>query len=148
MKNQRGAALIPLTIASALLVSLSVVTMETVNNSDDVIKKAEQAKVEFAHGEINEQLELNQQVYIIDKYTGKYDKSLINYLKDKNFVNEDGVVQMSTLLGHRENRVPTGKGENETDIYKAEITPQNSIKIMYYDEKGESVEIGELFDDA
>ena len=146
MSNQKGSSLIPLAIATTLLVSFSLITVETVNDSSGVIKKAEDAKVQFAHGEINEQLELNEQVYYIEKYTGEYNKDLMEYLKEKDFVNEDGVVNMSTLLGHREDRVPTGKGnDGEKDIYKAESTPDNNIKIMYYDDNGESVQIGELY---
>ena len=146
MKNQKGMSLISLVIALALLLSISMVTVQAVSSSNDIINKAEETKINIAHGEINEQLELNHQTYYIEKLTGEYNGDLIDYLRDKGFINENGIVNMSLLLGKRENKVITGKGNDYKDIYKVESTANKDVKIVYYDQNGTPSQIGNLVD--
>ena len=145
MKNQKGISLISIIIAIVLLSSLSMVTIRTLNLSNEIINKAEEAVIKTAHGEINELLALNNQVYYIEKYTGEYDGNLIEYLKDKGFINENGVVNMPTLLGQKEAKIATGKGNNETDVYKVEANTEKDVKVIYYDKNGSAEQIGQLF---
>lgn len=142
MKNQKGMSLIALVIAIVLLISLSMLVVKAMEASDGIKEKALQAKVETEQAEIKEQLELNHQAYYIEKLTGEYNGDLVSYLEEKGFVDEEGVVNISTLLGKRENKVSTGKGSDGKNIYKLE--ENENTDIFYYDDNGAVEQIGEI----
>lgn len=143
MNYQKGTSLL---LASAIAVSLATVGSEVVDESHEIIEKAEEAKIQFSHSAVEEQLELSNQEYYIEKLTDGYDNNLFGFLKSKNLVDNEGVVNMTTLLRKKEDRIPTGKGSDGKDVYKVEKidSPDEDYKVMYYDENGESLEIGEF----
>ena len=142
MKNQKGMSLIALVIAIVLLVSLSMLVVKAMEASNGIKEKALQAKIETEQGAIKEELELNHQAYYIEKFTGEYSGDLVSYLEEKGFVNEDGVVNISTLLGKKGDKVSTGKGSDGKNIYKLE--ENENTDIFYYDDNGAVEQIGEI----
>ncbi len=152
MNNQRGGALVPIAVSTALLVTLVTVSADCLEeHAEEIIAKANEAQVTSGHCEIKERIELNHQAYYIDKLAGQYKGDLLDYLEEKGFTDDQGVVNTSTLLGRRDDDVSTGKGTEGKDVYKVEIdsSSQNApndkdYKIMYYDEKGEALQVGKI----
>ena len=72
-----------------------------------LLNKTIEAELEYAHSEVKEELELEEETYYMKKLNKEYSGDLLAYLKEKGDINEEGKVNISILL--KGNEIATGK---------------------------------------
>ena len=166
---QTGITLIALVITIIVLIILAMITIAMLTGPNGLLNKAAEARIENSHGEVRERLQLETNTYLSEKLEGKYSKDLLTYLQEKGFIEKDTNKVLIDNLSQGGKSIITGKGTGETDIYKleekteetgsatklastevvkiAETTSEDKeYSINYYDEKGNTKEIGILKD--
>ena len=94
------------------MISISMLT-----GPNGLLNKAVEAKIEYGHAEVKEVLELEEVVYHMKKSDREYSGDLLDYLKEKGYMNEEGKVNISILLNG--NEIATGKEKVPgKDFYK------------------------------
>ena len=167
MKN--GITLIALVITIIVLIILAMVTIAMLTGPNGLLNKSVEAKIENSHGEVRERLQLETNAYLSEKLEGKYTKDLLTYLQEHEFVEAESNKVLIDNLSQGGKSIVTGKGTEETDIYKLEekteetgsttklasteivkiaetTSKEKKYSINYYDEKGNIKEIGILKD--
>ena len=93
------------------------------SGDNGILKKATSAKAETIHSNVLEQMKFEVSAYTIDKNTGNYSNSLIDYLKGKNIISDISgeedkwLINITTLLGSNQS---IGKGTYPNDVYVLE----------------------------
>jgi len=91
------------------------------NNS--ILEQATRAKTKNTNANVLEQIQLEASAYTIDKNTGVYSNSLIDYLKSKSIISDISgeedkwLINVTTLLGSNQ---PKGNGTYPNDVYVLE----------------------------
>ena len=101
------------------------------NNS--ILEQATRAKTKNTHANVLEQLQLEASAYTIDKNTGVYSNSLIDYLKSKSIISDISgeedkwLINVTTLLGSNQ---PKGNGTYPNDVYVLEKQDSSTGSIV------------------
>ena len=169
-KSTNGITLIALVITIIVLIILAMVSIAMLTGPNGLLNKSVEAKIENAHGEVRERLQLETNAYLAEKLEGTYSGDLLTYLQEKGFVKEDGTTVDVAKLTDGTQTVTGNEKESGKDVYKIEekevstgdttklastevvkiaASEDSSVKeysINYYDESGNKKEIGLLID--
>ena len=138
-----------------------------------ILQQATNARTKTIHANVLEQMQIEASAYTVDKTTGKYLNSLIDYLKEKSIISDISeedkwLINVTILLGSNQSM---GKGTYPNDVYVLEkqdtsigsivntrvattmpirIATTNSKKVynvVYYgNSTGENITLGNLSD--
>ena len=149
---QAGITLIALVITIIVLIILAMVTIAMLIGPNGLLNKSVDAKIENAHGEVRERLQLEAQAYYSERLEKTYIGGLLTYLQEKkHYIDDNGKVIIGNLAKGEE--LPVGNGSGDEDIYKVEeITSTEEAtsngkkyEVNYYGKNGENkVTIGTL----
>ena len=146
------------------------------SGDNGLLNRTTEARERTIHANVLEQMQLEASAYTVDKSTGKYSDSLINYLKSKSIISDISgeedkwLINVTTLLGSNQSM---GNGTYPNDVYVLEkqststgsivntkvattipikiattTTSQVKYNVKYYgNNTSESLTLGNLFDD-
>ena len=146
------------------------------SGDNGILQQTTNARTRTIHANVLEQLQLEASAYTVDKTTGKYSNSLIDYLKSKLIISDISgeedkwLINVTTLLGSNQSM---GKGTYPNDVYilekqatstgsivntkvatttpiriSATTTSQVTYKVVYYgNDTSESINLGTLTDE-
>ena len=118
-----GITLIALVITIIVLFILAGIALSMLAGDNSVLQRATEARTNTIHANVLEQIQLEATAYRIDKATGKYSNSLIEYLKEKSIISDitgeedKWLINVETLLGAIQTM---GKGTYPNDVYVLE----------------------------
>ena len=174
-ENKKGITLIALVVTIIILLILAGISISMLSGDNGIIQQATKARTKTTHANVYEQMQLEANAYTIDKATGVYSNSLIDYLKGKYIISniageeEKWLINVTTLLGSNQSM---GKGTYPNDVYVLEkqdtsigsivntkvaatmtvkiattTTAQEAYKVIYYGNSiSDSMDIGILMD--
>lgn len=93
------------------------------SGDNGILQQTTNARTRTIHANVLEQMQLEASAYTVDKSTGKYSDSLINYLKSKSIISDISgeedkwLINVTTLLGSNQSM---GKGTYPNDVYVLE----------------------------
>ena len=123
MRNEKGITLIILMITVFILVTIVGVTVGTqLKNNGQVKEIVEATKTSFDDNVIDALL------IIQTKYVSK--SEYIEYLKNNNYIDEEGTIDVEKLLETKD--CEYGKGKNKNDVYLL----TEDLDVLYYDKEG------------
>lgn len=155
-QTNSGITLIALVITIIVLLILVGVTIAMLTGDNGILTRASQASEENTHATVYESLSLEVTNYYTEKNLGKTTDNLIDYLKSKNIIDDDMVINVNNLVKQKlllgngnltdgdyyrlEEVVETGKQSNEltkvasTGDIRVATTSDNTkqYKIVYY----------------
>ena len=146
------------------------------SGDNGILQQTTNARTKTIHASVLEQMQLEASAYTVDKTTGKYSNSLIDYLKSKLIISDISgeedkwLINVTTLLGSNQSM---GKGTYPNDVYilekqdtstgsvvntkvatttpiriAATSTSQVTYKVVYYgNDTSESINLGTLTDE-
>ena len=155
-KNDKGITLIALIITIIVMLLLVGVTLN-VALQGGLFGNAKEASLGQAHSMVMELLKTEEFTYLTEKESGKTTLALTDYLKEKGIITaeeEEGKykINVEVLLGTAGS---TGNGTDGKDIYTLEkangeeTSGENEgtkYDVKYYNNNGESEQVGELVD--
>ncbi len=167
-KGEKGITLIALVVTIVVLLILAGVTITFVLDDGGILNMAKEAALAQDNAQIADALQLEASNCFMENIGNNTSLSLIDYLKTKQIIDGNNVINVKNLLG---TELSTGKGtfENKKDIYvleengkvAANTTRLASIKmvqlaeesknvktysVVYYDKSGNGKVIGNLND--
>ena len=129
-KGEKGITLIALVITIIILLILAAVTIAALSGDNGILSNAARARIEQSHSSVVEEISLQYNEYVIHLYTsdsgeteevakiastqivqipGEENKVLaetettfLDFLLDKGYINEQGVVNVEKLLGQKQ----------------------------------------------
>ncbi len=118
IKNN-GITLIALVITIIVLLILAGVSIAMLTGDNGILTQASNAKTQQEYSSVVEGVSLSASEYTTEKQTNQIstDKSFLDWLKDKGYINDANEIQIATLLGQE---LSTGKGSGTSDVYKIE----------------------------
>ncbi len=155
-QKSKGITLIALVITIIVLLILAGVTIAALAGPNGIITNSVNAKIEYGHSKVTEAIILEWSNYQIEINTSDTDKenakiastekiiipaniknnlangtgeTFIDYLKNKGYINEEGIVNVSNLLNET---LSTGNGTGTTDVYKIE-SEIGKYTLKYYE---------------
>ena len=136
-KNERGITLIALVVTIVVLLILAGVSISMLTGENGIITQANKANEENAHSSIYEALQLETADYNLEKQQGKDVGDLIDFIKGKNKIDGNSVVNVKELVGKS---ISFGNGNiTDGDYYKIEETIEENgqiqYKVVYYGNK-------------
>ena len=120
---------------------MSAISIKMITGENGTLNKASESRIERAHSETYERLALENQAYYALVMYDNYNGTVIDYLEELNYIEEDGKVNMRKLLDNH--LLATGNGKEGKDIYKVEEKKAKEgelskhYNLNYYDENGE-----------
>ncbi len=167
MKEEKGITLIALVVTIVVLLILAGTSIAMLAGDNGIIEQAKNAKTETTHKGVYEAIELKAAEYTTEKQTGKYTKTLIDYLTDKEIISTKGgidgyIINVEKLMGEKQ-RYGNGT-DGKTDVYKleestsgmsslkkvadigdlkiAEASKNKTYKVLYCETEDKKIEIG------
>ena len=156
-QKNKGITLIALVITIIVLLILAGVTIATLLGDNGVLTKATEAKNEQADATVEEAIKLawNEYQMMLNEPTGKNESgtkiastskvkiqgpmTFWQFLEEeKHYINEQGVIDVKTLVGETLSR---GNGTDGKDVYKIEETENNGYVLVYCDENNNRKEL-------
>ena len=131
-KEKSGITLISLVVTIVVLLILAGVSINLILGENGIISKANLAVVMTENSTVLEAIKLKTTYYYM---SSQNDIKLA--LKNDSLINEDGVVDTSTLLGHS---LKTGNGSGNKDVY---VVEENNL--YYYEKDGTKKDLGILW---
>ena len=123
MKNEKGITLITLMITLFVLLTIVGVTVGTqLSKNGQVREIVEITKKSFDDNVVDALL------IIQTNYVSK--SEYIEYLKNNNYIDKDGIINVEKLLEAKD--CEYGKGNNKNDVY---LLTQD-LNVLYYDKEG------------
>lgn len=154
-KNETGITLIALIITIIILLILAGVTLSLVIGDNGLINNANTTKLNTEYAKVDEAINLEFADYTTKKNMEEnYCRVFIEFLQQKEVVNEDNIINISKILG---DKMSTGNGSGSSDVYKLEkVTEENEdadmqnikYKLVYYDKNNNATEIGNIEENA
>ena len=180
MKNNRktsaGITLIALVVTIIVLLILAGISIMMLTGDNGILQQTTNARTRTIHANVLEQIQLEALAYTVDKNTGNYSNSLIDYLKGKSIISDISgeetkwLINVTTLLGSNPSM---GKGIYPNDVYVLEeqdtstgsivdtkvatkipikiaatSTTQITYKVLYYgNDTNENLVLGSLIDE-
>lgn len=159
--NNKGITLIALIITIIVLLILAGVSISTIIGDNGVLSQANKSKIETNHSTVKEFIDIEASSFSIEKQTGEYSGTVLNYLMENGIIDENNIINVEKLLGKT---LSTGNRSGTSDVYKiieagtvsgssvTDITKmENKIyKIVYYpsdyQDENDIVDLGELYD--
>lgn len=161
--SNKGITLIALVITIIVLLILAGVSIATLTGENGVLTKATKAKEQQSHAQVKEAISLAYTEYQMMLSTGSKEEvkplakvasrevtkiaqttsqnkipgTFMEFLQEKKYINESGVVKTEELLG---SKAALGNGSGDKDVYKIE-EQENKWVLNYYDTKGEAEEL-------
>ena len=119
MKNKtRGITLIALVVTIVVLLILAAVSISMLTGENGIIIRANQASKENTHATVYESLLLEVTNYYTEKNLENTTDNLIDYLKNKNIMDDNMVINVNNLV---KQTLSLGKGNlTDGDYYKLE----------------------------
>lgn len=119
MKNKtRGITLIALVVTIVVLLILAAVSISMLTGENGIIIRANQASKENTHATVYESLLLEVTNYYTEKNLENTTDNLIDYLKNKNIIDDNMVINVNNLV---KQTLSLGKGNlTDGDYYKLE----------------------------
>ena len=121
--NEKAITLIALVITIIVLLILAGISISMLSGDNSILQKATDAKTSTIHANVLEQMQLEASAYTVNKTTGNYSNSLIDYLKGKSIISDISgeedkwLINVTTLLGSNQSM---GKGTYPNDVYVLE----------------------------
>lgn len=131
--KEKGITLIALVITIIVLLILAGISISMLSGNNSILEQATRAKTKNTHANVLEQLQLEASAYTIDKNTGVYSNSLIDYLKSKSIISDISgeedkwLINVTTLLGSNQ---PKGNGTYPNDVYVLEKQDSSTGSIV------------------
>ena len=129
-----GITLIALVITIIVLLILAGISISMLSGDNSILQQSTNAKTKTMHATVFEHMQLEANAYTIDKTTGTYSKTLIDYLKDeKSIISEiDGeenkwLIDVTKLLGSNQQM---GVGTYPNDVYVLEKQDTSTGNIL------------------
>ena len=176
LKTSNGITLIALVITIIVLLILAGISISMLSGDNGILQQTTTARTRTIHANVLEQMQLEASAYTVDKTTGNYSNSLIDYLKSKSIISDISgeedkwLINVTTLLGSNQSM---GKGTYPNDVYVLEkqdtstgnivntrvattipikiastSTNQVTYIVKYYgNTNSENLTLGNLFDD-
>ena len=151
LSERQGITLIALVITIIVLLILAGVSIAMLTGENGILTQANNAKLQTEYSDVTEAMSLAVSEYTLEKQTNTEtaQKSFVDWLKDKGYINASNEIQTAILLGKE---LSTGKGSGTTDVYKLEEVTETAklasniqvtateeekkYEIVYYDKKG------------
>ena len=132
LKNKSGITLIALVVTIIVLLILAGISIQMLTGDNGILNRAGEARSKTIHANVLEQMQLEANAYIIDKTTGTYSNTLIDYLKLKSIISDISgeenkwKIDVTTLLGSNQSM---GNGTYPNDVYTLEqqIPPEGNV---------------------
>ena len=121
--NEKAITLIALVITIIVLLILAGISISMLSGDNGILQQTTNARTRTIHANVLEQMQLEASVYTVDKSTGKYSNSLIDYLKGKSIISDISgeedkwLINVTTLLGSNQSM---GMGTYPNDVYVLE----------------------------
>ena len=146
--NNSGITLIALVITVIVLLILAGISISMLSGDNSILQQTTTAKTRTIHVNVLEQMQLEAPAYTVDKTTGKYSNSLIDYLKSKSIISDISgeedmwLINVTTLLGSN----PTDGQTYAIGTFEGEHVYQIVVMNHYYiyDSLGNFINDGEL----
>ena len=135
--NARGITLIALVITIIVLLILAGVTIATLTGENGILTKASEATIENCHATVKDSISLVYNEYQIELNTSESASDFFDFLKRKNYIQDDGTIRVKDLTGET---LSLGNGIDGKDIYIIE-EDTNSYILKYYDEEADPEEL-------
>ena len=139
-KKEKGITLIALVVTIVVLLILAGISISMLTGENGVITQANKSSVKNDNGTVAEALKLKISQYLMDNQIDE--QSTLQRLKDDNIINEAQEINIKELLGEK---LKTGNGANNKDVYVIEKNETGEYELFYYDKKQNSTNIGYLF---
>ena len=123
LKASNGITLIALVITIIVLLILAGISISMLSGDNGILQQTTNARTRTIHANVIEQMQLEASAYTVDKSTGKYSDSLIDYLKSKSIISDISgeedkwLINVTTLLGSNQSM---GSGTYPNDVYVLE----------------------------
>lgn len=123
MKASNGITLIALVITIIVLLILAGISISMLSGDNGILQQTTTARTRTIHANVLEQMQLEASAYTVDKTTGNYSNSLIDYLKSKSIISDISgeedkwLINVTTLLGSNQSM---GNGTYPNDVYVLE----------------------------
>lgn len=128
----RGITLIALVVTIVVLLILAGVSLNLVIGNNGIITKAGETKTAQSHAQVRDAIMLAYGEYQVNMYASSSQQTFLELLQDKGYTDENGTVNVETLLGKKLN---LGNGSNDTDVYRVEEVDDN-YELNYYEKDG------------
>lgn len=121
--NEKAITLIALVITIIVLLILAGISISMLSGDDGILQQTTAARTKTIHANVLEQMQLEASAYTVDKTTGNYSNSLIDYLKGKSIISDISgeedkwLINVTTLLGSNQSM---GMGTYPNDVYVLE----------------------------
>ena len=155
IRKQKGITLIALVITIIVLLILAGVSIAMLTGQNGILTQASNAKIETEKADVEEGISLSVSEFRLGQETNEIpnDKSFIDWLKDKGYIDNNYTLQPTNILGKD---ISTGKGETtgKIDVYKleevtesakiasttkvaaVEVEEEKEYEVVYYDKNG------------
>ena len=86
--NEKAITLIALVITIIVLLILAGISILMLSGDNGILQQTTTARTRTIHANVLEQMQLEASAYTVDKTTGKFSDSLIDYLKSKSIISD------------------------------------------------------------
>ena len=130
--NEKAITLIALVITIIVLLILAGISISMLSGDNGILQQTTNARTRTIHANVLEQMQLEASAYTVDKTTGKYSNSLIDYLKLKSIISDISgeedkwLINVTTLLGSSQS-MGTGTYPNDVYVLEKQATSTGSI---------------------
>lgn len=139
-EKNKGITLIALVVTVVVLLILAGITISLIFGEDSIFETANKSKIDTIHAKVYDTIGTMSQDYYIKSQAGLATSStLLDYLKSKQIIGENNVVNTEKLFGKKET---LGNGTLDTgDVYvieKEETSDKTKYKLVYYEKNNET----------
>lgn len=129
LKRNKGITLIALVVTIIVLLILAGISIMMLAGQNGILNRAKNATEEQTHGAMNETIGLRFTEYMTEQRIDGLTDDFITYMKNKGYVDDNGIIKISDLLGGRQ---ALGNGTGKKDVYILEKS-DNTYVVNYYD---------------
>lgn len=145
LNNQKAITLIALVVTIVVLLILAGVSLNLVIGENGIISKAKDTRTKSSHASVIDAMSLAYADYKVEiNTTSNTTVSFWNYLLSKDYIDENGVVNVTKLVGSKQ---VLGNGTGSADVYKLEQENKKYI-LKYYEEQEKQDVLWEITDDS
>ena len=151
-KKQKGITLIALVVTIIVLIILAGISINLILGDNGIITKATQTKEKHTHATVYESLLLEVQDFSIEKESGKTNKTIVEYLTDREIIAQSSKNEKEYILNVEKlcgKKLEYGNGTDEqTDVYKLleTVTVEKLYTLVYNrEDDGETLSIGKVY---
>ena len=130
-KRNKGITLIALVVTIIVLLILAGISIMMLAGQNGILNRAKDATEEQTHGAMNETIGLRFTEYMTEQRLDGLTDDFITYMKNKGYVDDNGIIKISDLLGGRQ---ALGNGTGKKDVYILEKSNDTYV-VNYYDKE-------------